>query len=812
MLTFIVLCYFVSFGQAQLFRAEPLDLSVTVEQVLAVELTQDEWVDYFVYGTDLSGDPGFWIYENQGDGTLALRPVPVASLTQATFAFADFDRDNQLDLLVSGKGAEGPITELYYNQSGTFAGPATQIDRSHAHALVCADFDQDGRIDIFLNGKTAADSAVARGYRNTDTGFREVPTPVAATASGINLAYDWDNDGRIDLLQTGRLPDGGTLTHVHRNRGGFIFDSLALPLGLPAVSATTLAIGDVNHDGRPDLLLTGTDAQDKPLTRLYVYQDSGYVAQEVELPEVVGTMATLADFNHDGLTDLGLVGADADGASVARWHLQSASGWTTLSYDSLADPNAHWAVGDVDNDGHLDVLRSGIATEPAQLLLNQTAGINVGPAAPVNPLVSAIDTVTVFGWSPAPDDRTDPLTLTYELFVVPQGGEQYAVSPEYRDTTKARVDHGRVGYPTQYAVNGLPEGTYDWSVAAVDNSFRLGPSCEGEGGRPLCFTIVREDTTLCAGTPLQLTTPEPVTWMSTLSEMVGQGTNLTYVVQGNEVLYYTSVSATGCALTYSLRIQSLSAPSDDLLVSDTTVCPGTSLTLAVDTIYSTVTWFSASQGVLATGSQLVWEAAHKDTLWVLAQTQGEACPVRNTMVVSLFSTVNLLSEEVMRITAGESVSPSASGATDYRWSPAAGLSNPDIANPVASPIKTTVYTVEATTAEGCVVRDTLTIEVDESPLSAATLYVPNLFSPNGDGQNDTFRLYGPNVSAISWQVYDRQGTKLFEANDLAAEWNGQHRGQPVPNGVYLWKISGENANGAPLKFEGQQSGMLRLVR
>ncbi len=785
---------------------------MTVEQVLAVELTQDEWIDYFLYGADFSGEPVFWIYENQGDGTFVLRSVTVTALSEATFTFADFNRDNQLDLLVSGTSAAGPVTEIYYNQSGEFAAPATPLDQLRAHSLVSEDFDQDGRIDIFLSGKTATDSAVARGYRNTDTGFQEVASLVQATASGTNLAYDWNNDGRVDLLQTGRLPTGETVTHVYCNRGGFVFDSLALPLGLPTISASALATGDVNHDGRADLLLTGVNDQGEPLTGLYIYQDSGYVAREVELPNVVGKFATLADFNHDGLTDVGLAGEDTSGEPVAHWHLQNASDWTTLSYDSLAEPNAHWAIGDTDNDGHLDVFRSGFATDPALLLLNQTAGINAGPTAPVNPSVSAIDTVTIFSWMPTNDDRTDPSTLTYELFVVPQGSEQYAVSPEYRDTTKARVDHGRVGYPTQYAVNGLAEGTYDWSVAGVDNSFRVGPSCEGEGGRPLCFTIVREDTILCAGTSLRLITPEPVAWTSTLSGPLGQSANLSYLVQGDEVLYYTSISATDCALAYSLRIQSLSTPSNDLLPSDTTVCAGALLTLAVDTTYGAVTWFSTSQGALATGNQLIWEATREDTLWVQAQTQGEACPVRDTMVVSWFLPVNLLSEEVMRITAGESISLSASVAMDYRWSPAAGLSNPDVANPVASPTKTTVYTVEATTADGCLVRDTLRIEVDESPQPAATLYVPNLFSPNGDGQNDTFRLYGPNVSAISWQVYDRQGNKLFEANDLATEWNGQHHGQAVPNGVYLWKIVGEYANGTPLQFEGQQSGVLRLVR
>ncbi len=811
LLTLCAFCFVNLPAHAQLFRSETPDVSVTVERARAVELTQDEWVDYFIYGTDPSGNVGFWIYENQGNGTFGLRPVSVAPLSEATFAFADFDLDNQLDLLLSGIGADGPITEVYYNQSGTFTGPATPIDRSLAHSLTDADFDQDGRIDVFLNGTTTTDSAVSRAYRNTDAGFLEIRTPMAATATGTNVAYDWDNDGRPDLLQTGRLPNGETVTHLYRNRGGFAFDSLAVGVGLPSVSATALATGDVNHDGRADLLISGVDAQNRPLTGLYVFQDSVYVERAANLPSVAGKLATLADFNHDGLTDVGIIGATAAGQPVARWHLQTDAIWTMLSYDSLAASNVCWATGDVDNDGHLDMLRSGFANEPSLLLLNQTVGINDGPAAPVNPTVSAIDTVTVFGWEPTADDQTDALTLTYELYVVAQGEAKFAVSPEYRDTTKARVDHGRIGYPTQYAVNGLPEGTYEWSVAAVDNSFQIGPSCEGDGGRPLCFTIARDDTTLCAGTTLRLRTAEPVAWNSTLSGSLGLKAELTHVVQDDEVLYYTAQSTTDCALAYSLRIQTIPAPTDDLLTSDTTVCPGASLSLAVDTTYAAVTWFSAAQGVLGTANRLDWEATREDTLWVEARLPGEDCAVRDTMTVAWFPPVNLLSEEVEELVAGASISLSATGAESYRWSPAAGLSSTEVADPLASPSKTTTYTVEGTTANGCVVLDTILIRVTESPPPAATLFVPNLFSPNGDGQNDTFRLYGP-VSSIIWQVYDRQGNRLFEADDIAAGWNGEHQGRPVPNGVYLWKISGKLADGTPLQFEGQQSGMLRLVR
>ena len=792
-------------AQSQLFKHDTLDLSIIVEQAIAVELTQDDRLDYWLYGTDTQGRLGYWIYENQGNNTYTLQALPIAPLQQATFAFADFNRDNQLDVVVSGRTTDdAPVTQVYYSQDGSLAASPTVLNAVQAHSLVCADFDLDGKIDIFLNGLTEAGTAVAQCYRNTDQGFLLNAVAISPTVSGTALAYDWNNDEYVDILQTGVLPDGDTITQLYQNNGQFVFQDTAV--GLPLIAATTLSVGDVNQDGRVDILLSGYHRQ-QPITRLYQNEGSTYTLVDLALPPLAATFATLADYNHDGLTDVGLAGEDVNDQPLARWYLNADTGWDEITYDSLASPGGKWAVGDMDNDGHLDLLRGATAQTPALLLVNQSAGENNAPSAPLNPSISAIDTATVFRWAPGTDDRTDPRSFTYEMYVIAENAQQFSVSPEYQDTTKARVDHGRLGFNTTHTVNGLPEGTYYWSVAAVDNAFQLGTSCEGEDGRPLCFTIDREDTTVCAGTILQLSAPGTVSWESVRGGALGTSNQLTYEVQENDVLYFTTEDSP-CRLAYSLKVNALPAP-DSLLTADTTVCAGETLTLTIDTAYSSATWFSALQGALATGSELVFEAQETDTLWV--EIPVGQCVMRDTLVVTVPSGENLLAADTVRITAGASVTLSATGAEQYRWSPAAGLSDITLANPTASPTATTTYVVLATTAQGCLLSDTVRVLVENSP-ATTTLFVPNLFSPNGDGQNDTFRLYGDNIQSVTWQVYDRQGTRLFEANRLEAGWDGQYRGHAMPTGVYLWKVSGKDASGAPLQFDGQQSGMLRLVR
>ena len=68
-------------------------------------------------------------------------------------------------------------------------------------------------------------------------------------------------------------------------------------------------------------------------------------------------------------------------------------------------------------------------------------------------------------------------------------------------------------------------------------------------------------------------------------------------------------------------------------------------------------------------------------------------------------------------------------------------------------------------------------------------YVPNAFSPNGDGLNDTFGVVGHGILVYKLQVFSRSGNLIFESNDTNLEWDGTYMGNKVPVGVYVYKIN-----------------------
>jgi gliding motility-associated-like protein len=81
-------------------------------------------------------------------------------------------------------------------------------------------------------------------------------------------------------------------------------------------------------------------------------------------------------------------------------------------------------------------------------------------------------------------------------------------------------------------------------------------------------------------------------------------------------------------------------------------------------------------------------------------------------------------------------------------------------------------------------------------------YVPNIFTPNNDGQNDIIFVRGENISAIEFSVYDRWGSLLFETKDLNTGWDGRYKSKACGNGVYFYTAQVTFNNGETLFKKG----------
>lgn len=124
------------------------------------------------------------------------------------------------------------------------------------------------------------------------------------------------------------------------------------------------------------------------------------------------------------------------------------------------------------------------------------------------------------------------------------------------------------------------------------------------------------------------------------------------------------------------------------------------------------------------------------------------------------------------------------------WSPGSSLDASDELDPIASPQKTTTYTVTLDNGT-CISKDSVTIFVaDKDKLDCDKLLLPKAFTPNNDGLNETFGI--SNVFIIdqmeSFEIFDRWGAKVWETTQLEEKWDGTFKGQLLSNGMYLYKI------------------------
>ncbi len=142
----------------------------------------------------------------------------------------------------------------------------------------------------------------------------------------------------------------------------------------------------------------------------------------------------------------------------------------------------------------------------------------------------------------------------------------------------------------------------------------------------------------------------------------------------------------------------------------------------------------------------------------------------------------------------------ATGGVNYTWTPGSFLDNRYSQNPLATLFTESMkYAVAVKDAAGCIGYDTVLISVYDD----IRYYVPNAFSPNGDGINDLFRPIPVGVvSTEFFRIFNRYGELVFETNQWMKGWDGKYKAVPQAIGNYIWVIKGIGRNGKVIEMKG----------
>lgn len=351
--------------------------------------------------------------------------------------------------------------------------------------------------------------------------------------------------------------------------------------------------------------------------------------------------------------------------------------------------------------------------------------------------------------------------------------------------------------------------SYTWSTGGGINPIQVAPAstevfsvtgmaangCVNSGSvqivvNPLPTVSIVGSTVACQGIPSVITATGATnynwnTGASTSSLSVTPSINTSYSVTGTDV--------NGCTGTANFSLAVFQTPT--LAVAGRReICKNEKVTLNV-TGGSTYTW---STGELANSINFTLQANA-----VVTVSSGIAGCTPGVATVSI--TVNPLpvvsaSTALSVIKIGKSTQLNASGNTSsFNWQPSEGLSCNTCANPVAQPSVTTMYVVESTNAKGCKNSDTVLVEVE---IICGEIFTPSAFSPNNDGNNDTWCVYGNCIETMTCEIYNRWGQKVFTMNAKDQCWDGTINGTPQNAGSFIFQLKTTLVTGETKSIKG----------
>ncbi len=278
------------------------------------------------------------------------------------------------------------------------------------------------------------------------------------------------------------------------------------------------------------------------------------------------------------------------------------------------------------------------------------------------------------------------------------------------------------------------------------------------------------------------------------------GVNYTYssspqfdnLASGN---YFTTVTdANSCGLQGTAFV---AAPVADIVIHtvDSTSCYGTAYTDgAIHVLGNTIQnmpyqyavddgnfsysgdFFNLSAGAHTVTIQNYWECTSIFTTVVPEPLNGLADILPHDTIIQLGNSVQLFA----------TLSPySVSSITSYSWSPTVGLNCLDCANPIATPFsRLTDYVVTVTYNNNCFATASIQVTVENN----LPVFIPNSFTPNGDGNNDVFQIFGQGIKTVDLKIFNRWGEKVYESSNQYAGWDGTFKGELQNPSVFAYTV------------------------
>ena len=185
----------------------------------------------------------------------------------------------------------------------------------------------------------------------------------------------------------------------------------------------------------------------------------------------------------------------------------------------------------------------------------------------------------------------------------------------------------------------------------------------------------------------------------------------------------------------------------------------------------------------------------QSTTYLVAVRNNEGCPKAafDSVRVNVISPIAAFAGNDTAVVVGQPLQLNASGGDVYFWTPATGLTNQDIPNPVANLNDDITYILRVASNEGCFAFDTVNVRVFKT---APDIFVPTAFTPNGDRLNDVLVPIPAGISELEFfRVYNRWGELVFSTTEFGKGWDGKISGKEQGTDTFAWYVKGRDYTG-----------------
>jgi gliding motility-associated-like protein len=297
------------------------------------------------------------------------------------------------------------------------------------------------------------------------------------------------------------------------------------------------------------------------------------------------------------------------------------------------------------------------------------------------------------------------------------------------------------------------------------------------------------DTSICRTDPITIGTQSqglqyawtPATGLNSTTAKNPVATPLT------DITYAVTATLGKCQAKDTIRVKVTPYPQANA-GPDASICYGNQTQLQASITGSRFTWSPAN--LLQNSNTLNPVALPVTTtsyLLTVFDTIGCPKPFVDTVVVKVTPQIKAFAGNDTIVVANQPLQLTATGGVGYSWSPAIGISDAGIPNPVvtlSSSVDSVTYRVKVSAADGCFAEDDIKVQIFKT---GPDIFVPTAFTPNGDGKNDLLKAIPVGIKSMGYfRVYNRWGALVFSTSQLGVGWDGTIDGKQQATGTFVY--------------------------